>query len=127
MAYYHAVVFAAIANFVKISLRASVARSPIATTFSCSELAAAGYCSLAQEHEKRADRPPAWVGLDLVWVIHLRKAAPCCLCCDWWIVSSKAGLFLIWDSAQSPQTENKAASPVLEIARVLVRFDHVAR
>ena len=51
MAYYHAVVFAAIANFVKISLRASVARSPIATTFSCSELAAAGYCSLAQEHE----------------------------------------------------------------------------
>ena len=39
--------FAAIVNFVEISLCANVARRPIATTFSCSELAAAGYCILA--------------------------------------------------------------------------------
>jgi hypothetical protein len=51
--------FTASVNFVEISLCASVARSPIATTFSCSELAAAGYCILAQEHQKQADRPTA--------------------------------------------------------------------
>jgi len=51
--------FSAIVNFVEISLCVSVARSPIATTFSCSELAAAGYCILAQEHQKQADRPTA--------------------------------------------------------------------
>jgi len=39
--------FAAIVNFVEISLCASVAPSPIATIFSSSELAAAGYCILA--------------------------------------------------------------------------------
>jgi hypothetical protein len=40
-----------------------VARSPIATTFSCSELAAGGYCSLAQEHQKQADRLPGLGGI----------------------------------------------------------------
>jgi hypothetical protein len=48
--FYHAVAFAAIANFLGIAVYASAARSPIATTVSWFEVWFAGYCSLAQEH-----------------------------------------------------------------------------
>jgi hypothetical protein len=35
--------------------------------------------------------------------------------------------FLMWDAAANPQGGKKfTASPLFEIARVLVRFDHVA-
>jgi hypothetical protein len=58
---------------------ASVARSPSSTTFSCPELAVAGYCSLAQEHQKQADRPPGLAGIGPCLGDSSPEGAPDCL------------------------------------------------
>jgi hypothetical protein len=79
---------------------------------------------LAQKHQEQADWSPTWVGLGLVWVIHLPKASALLPYRDWGIVSSKAAPFYSGPSYKIRKRKTKRRHDSLKSP---AHFNHFAR